>query len=62
MKQTDLIAWPWVYPSYTLSIAKKIYDIQSLEIDPGLRMADINREDNKLVPAEIKPHQEPKHK
>jgi hypothetical protein len=40
--------WPWVYPTYTLKINKRISDIESLEIDPMQRMADIDRKNNKV--------------
>ena len=52
MKRTELDEWPWVNPSYTLKIARKASDIESLEIDPSLRMADINRKNNKVTIAE----------
>ncbi len=55
IKQTDLSAWPWVHPNYTIGIPKKLSDIESLEIDPSLRMADINRKNNKIIVSEIKP-------
>jgi hypothetical protein len=58
IKQTDLAAWPWVYPTYAISINRKLAEIESLEIDPSLRMADINRENNKVVISEIKPFKE----
>lgn len=41
--------WKWVNPQYLLSISKGVSDIKSVEIDPSLRMADINRVNNKLV-------------
>ncbi|MDZ7716313.1 MAG: M1 family metallopeptidase [Balneolaceae bacterium] len=40
--------WPWVNPTYSLSIAKPASDIKRIEIDPSQRMADINRENNVL--------------
>src|SRR5258706_699614 len=49
VKRTDLDAWPWVYPTYTLSINHPSHDIESLEIDPGQGMADINRKNNKVI-------------
>lgn len=47
MKRTDLDAWPWVNPTYTLQINRKSSEITSLEIDPSQRMADIERKNNK---------------
>jgi hypothetical protein len=55
IKQTDLPAWPWVNPDYTLGINRKISEIESLEIDPSFRMADISRKNNKVVILEVKP-------
>lgn len=40
--------WKWVQPKYIISTNKKITDIVSVEIDPSLRMADVNRKNNKL--------------
>jgi len=59
IKQTDLTAWPWVYPNYTVSINRKLSDIESLEIDPSLRMADINRKNNKVMISDLKPFTDP---
>lgn len=58
LKQTDLAAWPWVNPNYALSINRKLVEIESIEIDPSLRMADINRKNNKIVVSEIRPFKE----
>jgi hypothetical protein len=46
--RTDLEAWPWVNPTYTVKLAHKVSEIASLEIDPSLRMADIERKNNKV--------------
>ena len=35
--------WAWAYPTYTFSASK---EVQSVEIDPSLMMADVNRENN----------------
>lgn len=40
--------WPWVNPTYTLEINKPSSDIQSIEIDPSERLADIDRENNTI--------------
>jgi hypothetical protein len=45
-QRLDLNAWPWVYPTYTLSIKRNVEDIASIEIDPSQRMADIDRKNN----------------
>lgn len=58
--RTDLEAWPWVNPYYTLKINKKASDIVSLEIDPTQRMADINRKNNRISLAEkLIPYHDP---
>ena len=41
--------WKWVDPDYSFQIAKSIADIKSIEIDPGQRMADVNRVNNKIT-------------
>lgn len=48
MKRTDLPSWPWVNTTYTLQINAKAQDIASFEIDPSLRMADVERKNNKI--------------
>jgi len=58
VKQTDLPTWPWVNPTYTISINKRLSEIESMEIDPSHRMADVNKKNNKLIVAEIKPFKE----
>ncbi|MBI3481731.1 MAG: M1 family metallopeptidase [Bacteroidetes bacterium] len=47
--------WPWVYPTYTLKVNKKLSEIESMEIDPSQRMADIDRKNNKVVIADRVP-------
>ncbi len=61
LKRTDLAAWPWVNPNYAIRINRRLAEIESLEIDPSLRMADINRKNNKIVISEIKPFMETTH-
>lgn len=57
-KRTDVPAWPWVHPTYTLKLNKKVDEIKSLEIDPSQRMADIDRKNNKVLVDEIKPYKD----
>ncbi len=59
IKRTVLEAWPWVNPSYTLKINKKMSEIESIEIDPSQRMADVNRKNNKVTISELKPYTDP---
>jgi hypothetical protein len=39
--------WPWTYPTYELILDCEDEDIESIEIDPSLRMADVDRSNNK---------------
>lgn len=39
--------WPWTDNSTEVRIGRPISDIKSVEIDPSMRLADINRENNK---------------
>ncbi len=48
--------WPWVFPEYEFNIAAPIDDIVRIEIDPSLRMADVNRSNNIWKP--VQPDQE----
>lgn len=41
--------WKWTHPEYQLQISKGVQDIKEIEIDPGMRMADANRVNNKIV-------------
>jgi hypothetical protein len=59
MPRTDLDPWPWVNPSYTLKINKALSQIESVEIDPSLRMADVNRANNKVTLTELVPYKDP---
>jgi len=53
IKQTDYTAWPWVNPTYEVIIKRKLTEIESIEIDPSLRMADIDRKNNKVIVSEL---------
>lgn len=39
--------WPWTHPLYELIIEEPIENIESIEIDPSMRMADIDRSNNR---------------
>jgi len=41
--------WRWTHPEYNFETSRSIRDIKRIEIDPSQRMADINRNNNKLV-------------
>jgi hypothetical protein len=58
MDRQDLVAWPWVNPSYTFVINKRATEIATIEIDPTLRMADIDRKNNKVeLNSDLKPYE-----
>lgn len=40
--------WKWTHPQYTFEIDRKITDLKVIEIDPSMRMADVDRKNNKL--------------
>jgi aminopeptidase N len=42
-------AWRWTHPDYSVITSRSIKDIKQIEIDPSMRLADINRTNNKLV-------------
>jgi hypothetical protein len=46
IQRRDLEAWPWVNPTYTVNIRRNASEIALLEIDPSLRLADIDRKNN----------------
>lgn len=41
-------SWKWTHPTYVIASDKKITEIAEAEIDPSLRMADIERKNNKI--------------
>ena len=40
--------WKWTHPTFEILTNRKLTDIISVEIDPSLRMADIERKNNKI--------------
>lgn len=46
MKQTVLEDWPWTHPEYSFNIPASIDKVVRVEIDPSIRMMDINRNNN----------------
>ncbi len=40
--------WAWAYPTYDLEIPTRQYTVKSIEIEPSQKMADVNRDNNKL--------------
>jgi hypothetical protein len=49
----ELTTWNWVNPSYQVNINKPVQQIKSIEIDPSMRMADVDRKNNIISVAEI---------
>jgi hypothetical protein len=41
--------WKWTHPDYSFTTTRSLKDLKSIEIDATQRMADINRNNNKLV-------------
>lgn len=48
IKRTVGEAWKWTQSTYTFEINRKLLDLKRIEIDPGNRMADGERRNNKL--------------
>lgn len=48
IQRTDLDAWRWVNPTYVAQVNKPLSEIASVEIDPSLRLADVDRKNNRL--------------
>ena len=44
MPRNDLNAWPWVYPTYDLTLKRKVEEVATIEIDPSMRLADVEKE------------------
>jgi hypothetical protein len=60
MTRYELPAWRWVNPTYTLKISKPAAEIQRIEIDPSMRVADVNRNNNVYdASADVRPYQDP---
>jgi hypothetical protein len=52
IKRRELAPWAWVDPDYTFTLDVNPADVLTVEIDPSLRMADVNRKNNKITVAE----------
>jgi hypothetical protein len=48
IKRTVGEPWKWTHIYYTFEIDRKLTDLKKVEIDPGQRMADMERRNNKL--------------
>jgi len=40
--------WKWTHNIYTIETTKKLADFSVVDIDPSLRLADVERKNNKL--------------
>ena len=40
--------WKWTHYTYTIETSRKLADFTTVEIDPSLRLADVERKNNKL--------------
>jgi hypothetical protein len=47
-KRIEHPEWPWTNPTYTIELEMSVDQIESIEIDPSLRMADIDRSNNRV--------------
>ncbi len=57
IQRTDLVPWPWVNPTYTLDVSYDAAAIESIEIDPSMRMADIDRKNNLVDLKDLKAYE-----
>lgn len=46
INRTALQDWPWTYPTYLMVIPDEFDNIEKIEIDTSMRMADVNRSNN----------------
>lgn len=46
--------WQWTHPEYVMAIPKRRAAISHIEIDPSQRMADVDRDNNKIDLADFK--------
>lgn len=44
--------WYWTHPTYAVKIDRPLSEIIAIEIDPSMRLADIDRSDNRIEPSE----------
>lgn len=49
LTRTILSPWKWVNPEYNFVSKRPVSEIKSIEIDPSMRLADVNRVNNKIV-------------
>lgn len=49
VSRTTKSDWPWVNPTYTLEISEPTSAIKHIEIDPSMRLADVDRDNNVII-------------
>lgn len=47
-KRSQVSKWAWTNPTHEVQLSKPIESVLSVEIDPSLRLADVNRDNNKF--------------
>jgi hypothetical protein len=63
LPRTDLEAWPWVNPTYTVKVPHKADDIAFVQIDPSQRMADVETKNNIIdIQEGLKAYEDPTQK
>lgn len=53
--RTELAPWPWTHPSYVVELNAPKSTIESIEIEPSKRMADVDRSNNVFAPSKLVP-------
>lgn len=48
IKRVTLTDWPWTFPEYELKLDESLKNIQSIQINPSERMADINPKNDRF--------------
>lgn len=54
LKTSQLRDWAWTNPTYQATIYRPMSAILSIEIDPSMRVADVNKSNNKVMPDDAK--------
>jgi hypothetical protein len=48
LKRTVHEPWRWTQPNYVVELDASLVNLRTVEIDPSIRMADVDRRNNKL--------------
>ena len=46
--RTVFAPWKWTHRQYVFEVNRKLTDLKSVEIDASMRLADLDRKNNKL--------------